>query len=66
LALRLCRAIEREAKADPGGRLLARCSSEVAAASQDYTPGLAAALGARFEIDADHTLAREDFQVSVK
>jgi Ribonuclease G/E len=66
LALRLCRAIEREAKADPGGRLLARCSPRVAAAIQAYTPALVATLGARFEIASDHTLAREDFQVSVK
>jgi hypothetical protein len=66
LALRLARAIEREGRADPGGRILARCAPEVAAAAQSYIPLLTGTLGGRFEIMADPVLAREAMQVSVR
>ena len=66
LALRLARAIEREGRADPGGRILARCAPDVAAAAQAYAPVLAGTLGARFEIMGDAALGREAMQVSVR
>jgi hypothetical protein len=66
LALRLARAIEREGRADPGGRILARCAPDVAGAAQAYVPVLTGTLGARFEIMADAALGREAMQVSVR
>lgn len=49
-ALRLVRAIEREGRAAPGARLLARCDAATAGAMGDYAPALAERLGARFEV----------------
>jgi len=66
LALRLARAIEREGRADPGGRIVARCTPDVATAAGAYIPALAGTLGARFEIMADPALGRETMQVSVR
>jgi hypothetical protein len=66
LALRLARAIEREGRADPGGRIVARCAPEVAAATQAYVGALAGTLGSRFEIIADPGQGREAMQVSVR
>ena len=63
LALRLMRSLEREGRADPGGRLLAQCAPAVWAAAQAYIPGLTAVLGARFEIRADSSLAAEAIKV---
>ena len=63
LALRLMRAIERQGAADPGGRLIARCAPEVAAAAADYGPILAGTMGARFEIIADQAFGRDRFEV---
>jgi len=64
LALRFARAIEREGRADPGGRILARCAPEVAAAAGVYIDSLKRALGARLDVIPDLLLARETFQVS--
>ncbi len=58
-ALSLMRAIERAGRADPGGRILARCAPEIAAAAQACIPALAEILGGRFEVVADPTLTRE-------
>ena len=66
LALRLVRSIEREGRADPGGRIMARCSPEVAAAVQAHSAALAGALGARFEVVGDRALPRDAIQVSVR
>jgi Ribonuclease G/E len=65
LALRLTRAIEREGRADPGGRVVARCAPEIEAAVGAYMDRLKGALGARIDVIADSALARETFQVSV-
>lgn len=64
LASRLTRAIEREGRADPGGRIVARCAPEVAAAVGAYIDSLKGTLGARLDIIADPLLPRETFQVS--
>ena len=59
LALRLLRMIEREALADPGARLLARCAPPVAAAGREAAEALKATIGARFEMVADPAVDRE-------
>lgn len=64
LALRLIRAIESEGAAQPGARLTAVCTPEVAAAAQPLAAGLAARIGARFEIRPDPAAPRERFDVS--
>jgi hypothetical protein len=66
LALRLIRAMEREGRAEPGGRVLALCPPDVRAAAKPYVADLAATLGARFEIRADEALARDAVKVSVR
>jgi Ribonuclease G/E len=63
LAARLLRAIEREAAADPGGRLRAVCAPEVAAEAQKFAPGLVARIGARFTLEADASCRRESFDL---
>lgn len=53
VARRLARALEREGRADPGGRLTARCASAVAEAfAAELDAGVAERLGRRFVIDA--------------
>ncbi|MDB5460562.1 MAG: hypothetical protein JWO72_2303 [Caulobacteraceae bacterium] len=66
LGLRLARAMEREGRADPGGRIIARCAPAVAMAAQPYISVLMETLGARFEVVADAAQAREAVQVSVR
>ncbi len=66
LALRLLRVVEREALADPGARLLARCAPDVAAAGRDAAEALKGVVGARFEITVDPTLGREAWDVGRK
>ena len=58
LALRLVRAIEREAVGDPGARLAASAAPAVAAAATPYLKRLTDRFGARLEIVAD--AARQD------
>ncbi len=50
VARRLARALEREGRADPGGRLLARCAPVVADAFQVLDVGVADRLGRRFSV----------------
>jgi Ribonuclease G/E len=50
-ALRLVRALEREGRGSPGGRLIARCDVATAAAFAVLAPALAQKLGARFSIE---------------
>ncbi len=53
LALRLVRAIERQALADPGARLKALCAPAIAVAAAAPAAVLAGIIGARFEVVAD-------------
>jgi hypothetical protein len=64
LALRLLRAIEREALADPGGRIVARGAPAVVAAAQARADPLRRRLGARFELIADSALPPQTMDVS--
>jgi Ribonuclease G/E len=66
LGLRLIRAVQDAAVADPGARLLARCAPEVAEAARTLAPALAGIIGARFEVVADPALPRARFEVSVR
>jgi Ribonuclease G/E len=61
--LALLRAIEREARALPGGRLDARAAPETAAAAQTHAEHLRGRIGARFQIVADPALAVGDFHI---
>ena len=59
----LVRAIERQARANPGGRLTATCAAEVALAAEPLAAMLAGRIGARFTIDASHAGDRAAFTV---
>jgi hypothetical protein len=59
----LVRAIEREARANPGGRLTATCAAEVALAAEPLAAMLAGRIGARFTIGASHAGDRAAFTV---
>ena len=52
VALRLARRLEREGRADPGGRLMAACAPAVLAAFAPLRAGVTDKLGARFTVDA--------------
>lgn len=52
VARRLARALEREGRADPGGRLLARCAPAVAQAFNSLDAGVADRLGRRYVVEA--------------
>jgi Ribonuclease G/E len=66
LALRLVRALEREALDDPGGRIVARAAPDVAAVAAPYLETLAGRFGARLEIAAEPDRARETIEVSAR
>jgi Ribonuclease G/E len=63
LALRLLRAIEREALAQPGSRIEARASPDVAGHAARYLKELEARFGARLALAADPALGSESFEV---
>jgi Ribonuclease G/E len=63
-AFALLRAMEREARAEPGGRLLAYADVDVAAVAEAHLPALAARIGARFKLEAKPGLGHR-FEVSV-
>jgi Ribonuclease G/E len=63
LALRLVRAIEREAGADPGARIVAAVAPDVAGAATPYLKALTDRFGARLRFAADPALDREAFEV---
>ncbi len=65
-AFNLLRAAEREAQADPGGRVRLRAAPGVAAAAQAYLPLLQARYGARFELAADAAMAVDAMEVSCR
>jgi Ribonuclease G/E len=64
LAFRLLRALEREALADPGGRIRARAAPEVAQSAAVGVQALERRFGARFEFAPDSVLAKDVFEVS--
>jgi hypothetical protein len=66
VALRLVRAIEREAAADPGARLRAACAPDVATAAAGPAAALAGIVGARFEIVADAALAHDRWDIAAR
>ena len=62
VALRLARAIEREARGCT--RVRATCAPEVAEAARTISPALVARLGHRFDIQADPARDRADFETA--
>jgi Ribonuclease G/E len=65
LALRLIRAIETDAAAHGGARLVATCAPSVAKAAEPLAERLAAKIGARFTIHPEAVSARDRFEVSI-
>jgi hypothetical protein len=64
LALRLGRAIERQARTAPGDRFVARCAPEVAAVAARPAETLKGIIGARFEVVPDPALRREQWDIA--
>lgn len=62
-ALALLRAIEREARADPGGRIVARCSPAIGEEAKPLIPALAGRIGARFRLETVPGLPNMKFEV---
>jgi Ribonuclease G/E len=66
VARRLARALEREGRADPGGRLLGRCAPAVAEAFlSELDAGVAERLGRRFAIEPQSDWPVDRLEVSV-
>ncbi|PVM88166.1 RNA-binding protein [Caulobacter radicis] len=63
-ARRLARALEREGRADPGGRLAARCAPAVLEAFAALDAGLAERLGRRFTVSAEPGWSNDRIEVS--
>lgn len=63
-ALRLVRAIERQARTAPGDRLRIRCAPEVAVAAAGPAEMLKGIVGARFEVVPDPALGREQWDIA--
>jgi hypothetical protein len=63
LALRLLRAVEREALADPGARLQARCAPDVASAAAASAAALEGIVGRRFEVVPDPAMDRDNWDI---
>ncbi|MBI1682473.1 ribonuclease E/G [Caulobacter hibisci] len=63
-ARRLARALEREGRADPGGRLVARCAPAVLEAFAALDAGLADRLGRRFTVTAVSGWSNDRLEVS--
>ena len=65
VARRLARALEREGRADPGGRLIARCAPAVASAfAAELDVGVAERLGRRFSVESQSGWSDERIEVS--
>jgi Ribonuclease G/E len=64
VALRLLRALEREAR--HAVRLTALCAPEVAEAARRFAPALVARIGPRFDISPDPARPRAEFEVTVR
>jgi len=65
-ALRLLRGLEREGRADGGARLIGRCAPAASDAARPYISDLADRLGPRFEIRADPSLMRDQFEITTR
>lgn len=63
LALRLARAIERQARAAPGDRVVARCAPDVAAMAAGPVEALKGIFGARLLVAPDPAMAREQWDI---
>ncbi len=66
LALRLTRALEREAIANPGARLVARAAPDVAAAADPYIRRLTDTFGARLILAPDPAHSRDAFEIAAQ
>jgi hypothetical protein len=64
LAFRLLRSVEREALADPGGRIVARGAPAVVAAALARSEPLRQRLGARFELIADPSFSTQRMEAA--
>lgn len=64
LALRLVRAIDRQARAAPGARIVARCAPGVAAMAAGPADTLRGVIGARFEIVPDPSLGPDQWDIA--
>lgn len=64
VALRLARRLEREGRADPGGRLAAACGPAVLEAFDSLRAGVTDKLGARFTVEARPGWAVDRLEVS--
>ena len=64
LALRFVRAIERQALAVPGARIVARCAPEIAAMAVGPAEALKGIVGARFEVVPDPALGRDQWDIA--
>lgn len=66
VARRLARALEREGRADPGGRLVARCAPAVAEAfAAELDAGVAERLGRRFVVEPRSDWPADRLEVSI-
>jgi hypothetical protein len=63
LALRLVRAVERQARAVPGDRFTVRCAPDIAVAAADPADTLKGIIGARFEVVADPSLRPDQWDI---
>jgi len=64
LAQRLVRRLQSEGEAEPGGRFVAVCAPEIAAAAAPLAAELAARMGARFTLKADAACPRSRLEVA--
>lgn len=65
VALEMIRAIEREGRAEPGGRITAWCAFETAEAAKPFLTTLAGRLGHRFQVETRPGMGR-GYEVSVQ
>lgn len=66
LALRLMRALEREALAEPAARIAVRAAPDVAAAASLYLKRLTDRFGARLDLSAEAGLPRDAFDLATR
>ena len=66
LALRLIRALEREALAEPGAMIQAAAAPSVAAAARPYLKALKDRLGGRLEIGEQPSFGEETFEIAAR
>ena len=64
-ALAMMRSLEREARANPGARLVVRCPPDVADAAKPYLADLLNRIGSRFSLDAAAGESRTHAEVSI-